>query len=222
MRVTEYAKRCARDGLDSLTESEVDELRSLFMKEVRKGAFRPAGDDPAEVRVEFCNHVQREFGPSVLTVIDALPYFRRKADEQLDDEIPLASLLLFATWIEHWVNVLITMGMQRRGQTEVAIDAYFKVRRPFVDKVPHLQSLCANSLPDKPRGWLIQVMKTRARYHHYIWKGAPDRLVQKDLKGIVALMHRGDRMIEGVLTFEYSEFDAPWIATSLELFPPTR
>jgi hypothetical protein len=211
-----------REGHGSLSANERDELRSLFMKEARKGAFRPTGTGADAIRQEFCEHVVREFGPSVLTVIDALPYFRRKAKEQLGDQIPLASLLLFATWIEHWVNVVITMGMLRRGQSEADVDAYFKVRCPFVDRMAHLQSLCANPLPDKPRGWLIQVMKTRARYHHYIWKGAPDRLVQKDLKGIAALMRRGDAMIEDLLAFEHLEFDAQWTATSVELFPPAR
>jgi hypothetical protein len=45
MTVTEYAAKCARDGPKPLSAGERDELRSLFMKEVRKRAFRADGND---------------------------------------------------------------------------------------------------------------------------------------------------------------------------------
>ena len=205
-----------------LKDEERAELRALFIKEARKGAFLVSEGDVVGTRAAFCAHVQREFGDSVLTVMDALPYFRRKAGEQIGDRVPLASLLLYATWSENWVNVLIAVGTLRQGKPEETVDAYFAARPRFKDKVDHLQSLCGRALPERERGWLMQVTKTRARYHHYVWKGVPALRLQKDLKGIAALMLRSDTMITGLLAFEYQEFDAPLIPVSLALFPPAR
>jgi hypothetical protein len=222
MKVSDLASQCALEGVASLRDDERDELRSLFLKEARKGAFRPGSGDSARIRAAFCAHVQREFGADVLTVIDCLPYFRRKASEQLSDPIPLASLMLYATWIEHWVNVLISIGTQRRGGTDTDVENYFRSRPRFKDKVAHLESLCSTRLPSKARGWLLQIMATRTRYHHYVWKGMPGMWVTKDLKGATALTKTGEEMINQLLAFEHTEFDAPLEHLASELFPAHR
>jgi hypothetical protein len=56
---------------------------------------------------------------------------------------------------------------------------------------------------------LTQIIKTRARYHHYTWQGADNAWLTKDLKGLTALVRKGDGMIDALLTFEHAEFDLP-------------
>lgn len=219
MGVTELASRCAVEGVSSLRDDERAELRSLYLKEARKGSFRPESADPSTIRTAFCEHVQREFGPAVLTVVDYLPYLRRKASEQLSDPTPLAALVLYATWIEHWVNVLIGIGMQRHGNTESEVEDYFALQPRFKDKIERLASLCSAPLPTKPFGWVHQVMRTRARYHHYVWKGMPGARIAKDVRGTAALARKGEAMIDQLLAFERSEFDAPLESLAFELFP---
>lgn len=194
-------------------------MRSLYIKEARKGAFHPSGNDADAMRIAFCEHVEREFGPSVLTVIDCLPYFRQKAKDQLGDETPLAALVLYATWLEHWINVLMSMAMLRDGAMESDVDAYIASRPRSKDKVERLRSLCRSQFPDEELGWIFQVIKTRARYHHYVWKGKSERWIRKDLKGMGALVRKGDKMLSGLLAFERAEFDEKHLALADEMFP---
>lgn len=220
MKVAQLASRCITDGPDALNSAEREELRALYMKEARKGAFRPPDGDVDLVRRRFCEHVQREFNSSTLLVIDALPYFRRKAREQADDDVPLASLILYATWIEHWINVLISIGMQRDGATEADVEAYFKTQPRSKAKVERLKSLSRAPLPEKEFGWLLQVIKTRGRYHHYSWAGRPRGWVEKDGKGVAALIRRAEQMIDRLLAFEHAEFDASLLPLAFKIFPP--
>jgi hypothetical protein len=220
MNVAELAALCLSAGLEALSPAELDEMRGLYMKEARKGAFRARSGDVAAIRQAFCEHVQREFNSSTLLVIDALPYFRRKAREQSGDATPRASLILYATWIEHWINVLISIALQRDGATEADVEVYFQSRPRSKSKVERLKSLCRTALPSKELGWLLQVIKTRARYHHYSWAGRPKPWVEKDQKGVAALVRRAEPMIDGLLAFEHAEFDAPLLPLAFAIFPP--
>jgi hypothetical protein len=66
------------------------------------------------------------------------------------------------------------------------------------------------------------MIKTRARYHHYVWKGMPGRWIAKDLKGLATLTRKGEAMLDGLLAFEHTEFDAPLLALAFAIFPPAR
>jgi hypothetical protein len=168
--------------------------------------------------------VRREFGSpeQVMTVLDCLPYFRRKAREQADDPTPLASLMLYAAWLEHWVNVILAMGLQRRGKAETEVQSYFDKQPRFEDKIAQLKLVCSQSPPKKELDWLQQIVKSRNRYHHYSWRGVPAAKLTKDLKGITAAIRKAEVMLDGLLAFEHRDFDAQWTALAARLFPDAR
>jgi hypothetical protein len=206
----------------ALDAEEQTALRDLFLKEARKGAFRPA-QDPSAIRAAFLDHVEREFQPAtLLTVVDCLPYFRRKALEQAADPTPLASLILYAAWGEHWINVIITMGMLRSGRTDAEVRQFFATQPNLEAKIAGIRDLVHNPPPKKELDCLIQVMKTRNEYLHYTWSGRPQSAIDVSFKGIAALVRRTEVTLDGLLQYEHDEFDGPFLSLAATLFPAAR
>lgn len=216
------AEKALAGGWTSLSLDEQEALRSLFYKETRKGAFHPIDDD-AETFASFLRHVSNAFAPGAyLTVVDFLPYFQEIALAHAGDRWPLASLILYAAWIEHWVNVLIAMGVLRSGGTDAGLKSYFATQPRFEDKISKVRELSRSAPPKKEFDWLVQIMKTRNDYLHYTWEGRSQRALDQSLRGIGPLVRKAEKMIAGLLAFEHTEFDAPFEDLAARIFPPAR
>jgi hypothetical protein len=216
------ARKALNAGVSSLQPGERDVLHALFIKETRKGAFKPDGNDD-HVLGAFLQHVEQGFAPgNYLTVVDFLPYFRQIARSHEADQTPLASLIIYAAWGEHWVNVLIAMGSLRAGVSDAEVQAYFATQPRFEDKMSRVRAQSVTELPKKEFDWLVQVMKTRNDYLYYTWAGRAERALTQSLRGIGPLVRKADRMIEGLLAFEQRDFDAPFEGLALRLFSTVR
>lgn len=219
--LADLATRCLANGVASLSADEQTQLKEFFLKEARKKAFDPVGEDDA-IRTAFCEHVQREFAvpESVLTVIDCLPYFERTAKRHVGDSpFPLTALILYAAWIEHWVNVFIVVAMLRNRENEAAVEKYLDETRRFDNKVKRVRELATAGIPERAFDWITQLMAKRKTYVHYLWKGVPRRSIDGDLKNIASLVRNGEAMISELRAFEHANFDAPLLLLAERLFP---
>jgi len=211
--LADLARRCKSQGLRALSRYEKRALRVLCAKEMRKRAFQPQASRPRKVLAEFCDHVIRSFDASAapVVVIDNQPYFRRIARRLSKQDVPLASLILYAAWIEHWVNMMVTVAMLRGGNVPSVPLAFLKTQPKFKEKLVKLASAVGiNELPKKLRDALLEVVKLRNRYLHFGWEGLPLRQVRNDLKTLGAVVKRCERLLDKAQAFEHQHFDAPY------------
>jgi hypothetical protein len=110
-----------QDGLGAALEWERLGLADLYVKEVRKGGFRPSeGKDDDQLRRKFLLHIQGEFVETddVKEVLDFQPRLLASARQLASRPHPIEAVILYATWMEHWLNALLLTTMVRRAMTE--------------------------------------------------------------------------------------------------------
>jgi len=214
------ADKCLTQGRANLTLREERLLQVLFLNETRKGAFRvPHGD----VLKAFCEHVQSEFRDTTSTplVYDFLAYWRRRAmAASRSEKPPLAALVLFATWLEHWLNMVITIAKLRRGETAEKIAKYFAGRPRFDVKVDELgPRLGLSPLPGNSRGLMLRVIKTRNDFVHYTWQGDLPGRVHRRLANVRGIVSKCPDLLVALRKYEEATLNAPFERLSRELFP---
>ncbi len=222
MDLPELASKCLTSGLGGLTHEEFSALRDFFRKEIRKGAYRPQAATPAGTLEDFCKRLAAVDSVAVVSVIDYQLYLRRHALAlaSAGEPMPLASLILYATWAEHWLNMMITVGMLRQQKLEQEVAEYFAARPRFKDKVDLLGSpLNMSPPPTSLRATLIQLVKTRNSYVHYNWEGRQSRELRKEHDGVRALVGRAEALLDGLITYERSVLDAPFDELVEKVFP---
>lgn len=208
----DIAQRCKSSGLRSLSNTERGVLRNLFRKEIRKAVFKPNHSKPSKVLDEFCDHVIHEFGTEaeVKVVIDSQPYLRKTARRLSNHKLPIASLILYAAWIEHWVNMMVTVAMLRNGCTPDEPLQFLKTQPRFEEKLDKLaKALGINEITKKTRDGLIEVIKLRNRHLRFPWEGKSSRNINKNSQTVRATVNRCEKILENALSFEHEYFDAP-------------
>lgn len=211
--LSDMAQRCKSDGLRSLSKDERREFKKLFKKEIRKCAFKPQHNNPYKVLQEFCDHVIQEFGTitKIKVVIDNQPYLRKIAKRLSNHKIPVASLILYAAWIEHWTNMMITVAMLRKGYTPTDPLNYLKTQPRFKDKLDKIANeLGIKEINKKTRDGLIEVVKIRHRQLHYPWEGESSKKVNRNSQTVRAIVNKCEKILENALSFEYKYFDKPY------------
>lgn len=218
--LSELARRCLEHGLNSLTESEERALHRIFRNETRKGAYRPWGVGAEDILRDFCQYVAANFSMpyTVLHVIDFQPLLRRRARAASRAKVPVTSLVLFATWVEHWLNMMVTVAMLRSGYGESEIERFFAPQPGLTKKLQFLENdLHLGKLPKRDQ--LINLVTTRNRFVHYTWRGRPAGEVQSELGNIRSTVRRADSLLVELIAFERATFDAEFSALAASMFP---
>jgi len=169
-------------GYEVLRENERAYLAFLFGGDVRKGEFAVDDEDDAETRRRFCTHVRRSFLAEELRVaLDHRDAIAEQAKALAGERRPLAALILYATWIEHWLNAVVVTAAVRRG---VAPDQSEHVVRdaPFRAKITWLLQLVGlPPLDEERRKAIVVLTDLRNAYVHYKWSGrTPEELEQEE------------------------------------------
>jgi hypothetical protein len=221
------ASRCLGQGLLNLAPAEQDALRDLFVKECRKGAFKPSGSDATAILKEFCVHVRAEFADTgtVMTVFDFQPLLRATAEKVASEaeqstKAPIAALILYATCVEHWVNMMIAVAKLRQGYTVEAILEFLSdKRRRFEEKLGHIGPQSGLSeLPTDTRNKVTDLMGTRNDYVHYVWKGEPDRTVRNHVAHVTALVKSAPKLLVALDRFEEESLDTTYAEVCRAIF----
>jgi hypothetical protein len=214
------AKRCLREGIAALSAREQRALANLFRDETRKGAFRlPASD----ILTSFCQHIVDEFPHQHTTqvVYDYLPYLRRRAKlAARSNSVPLVSLVLYATWLEHWINMVITVAMLRNQVSQTEVDRYFDSQPNFASKLAQLGPVLA--LPPLPRtlqGPVKKLIACRNDYVHYTWRGSHSGHAHRRHSNLRNIVLRAPELLVRLRAWEVDALDAQFRPISRRLFP---
>lgn len=180
-----------QSGLGALQEYERIFLAKLFVKEVRKGSFQHAaqGTDD-DVLKSFAEHVQKNFADSeeLKTVIDFQPRLLYSARSLARRPHPIEAVILYATWMEHWLNAILLTTALKQGRPEA--DAVQMVREIGIrGKLGWLWSMLrlpAITATDTDR--IAFLAEVRNEHVHYKWKGQdPDVLFGETSRLSVAI-----------------------------------
>ncbi len=208
-----------RGGLTALSEKDRVGLADLFVKEVRKGSFKPAGNTDDEIRKVFLEHVQASFVESgdVQAVIDFQPRLVATARSLVGLAHPIESLILYATWVEHWLNATLLTTALRRGLSEA--EAIQLVRQGVETKLASIWRLLElPTIPDDHIRKLKALAEVRNEHVHYKWKGQdPDVLFSPGARLSLALADVDD-LVRSLVLFELDELLATDIAVANRLF----
>src|SRR5205823_9139450 len=106
-------ERLATAGVTGLTPPQRRLLARLLVDEVQKGEFDLG--KPEDRAARFIEHARAAFPAEgdYKVVRDYRVKLRRHAEELSKESPPIASLILYATAIEHWVNAMIITASLR-------------------------------------------------------------------------------------------------------------
>jgi len=217
------AQRCLEHGPAALTHREQQAIANLFRDEARKGSFVTP---PHDILHRFCEHVVAEFPHQHTTqiVYDYLPHLQRRARRAgRTKAVPLVALILYATWVEHWTNMVLTVGMLRRGQTETQVRLYFSRQPRFEDKVAQLgANLSLPHLGSQARNDLLRLMRCRNDFVHYTWEGSHIGAAKRRHANVRDIVRKAPALLDTLRAWEFRALDAPNITIIRRLLPKAR
>lgn len=158
------------------------DLAVFCIQEARKGDFRPtSGAPPAEVRKEFLAHFKKHFidWDDIQTVFDYTKELLSGARTLAPGAThPISAVVLYATWMEHWLNAILLTRAQKRGRTSEEADTMIRSAR-FHDKIGWLWQLLELPPVDAEHLEKLKALNgTRNYYLHYRYEGGdPDKLL---------------------------------------------
>ncbi len=158
-----------RSRLDKLASSIVS---AVVMSAIRDGEVDTTGMMEAEAKAtvqSFLARIVAESGDFSF-IIDHTPDLLRQAAGAVERGDMAIAAILYATWVEHWVNGLINSLLKRRGleesvTVEVIRDTPFRGKMTWL-----LQVLGAPSLDAGHLGKILNLVELRNEYVHYKWK----------------------------------------------------
>jgi hypothetical protein len=207
-------------GLSSIQDWERAALAVLYVKEVRKGAFRYHGVDDDDHLRTFLAHVRAQFVESddIKLVLDFQPRLLATADDLSHRAHPIESVLLYATWCEHWLNATLISAALGRGLSES--DATQMVRDSSIHaKVGWLwRAFSLPDIPDRLRLPVTFLAEVRNEHVHYKWKGHDPDTLTDDASRLKLAIADIRSVIEGLVDFEIVRIVAEHIATADRLF----
>lgn len=208
-------------GLKALDEHERVFLAKLLVKELRKGTWAPpegASDD--DIRKAFAEYVQLHFAEAsdLKTVIDFQPRLLYSARRLAKRNHPIEAVILYATWMEHWLNAVLLTTALKQGRAED--EAVQMIRDANIRaKVGWLwATLQLPALRDIDRERMTFLADVRNEHVHYKWKGQdPDALYGDNTRLVVAIRDIEDS-VEALVALEIDSVLAGDVAVADRLF----
>jgi hypothetical protein len=206
-------------GHEVLEESERAYLAFLFAGDVRKGEFAVEGEDDVATRKRFCAHVRRSFVEEQLhVVLDHRDAIATQAKALVDERRPLASLILYATWVEHWLNAVLVTHAIRRGLSpdqseQIVRDAQLRAKITWL-----LQLAGLPPLEDEHRKAIVALTDLRNAYVHYKWSGrTPEELAQEEER-LRETVHRCEALLDYLRDYERDHISGEMPEAAKRLF----
>jgi hypothetical protein len=217
--ISHLIDRYESGGYEVLEESERAYLALLFAGDVRKGEFAVEGEDDVATRRRFCAHVRQSFLEAEFRVVlDHRDTIATQAKALADERRPLASLILYATWVEHWLNAVVVTTAIHRG---IAPDLSEQIVRdaPLRAKLTWLLQLAGlPPLHEEHRKAIVSLTDLRNAYVHYKWSGrTPEELAQEEER-LRQTVQRAEALLDYLREYEREHISGEMPQAAKRLF----
>jgi hypothetical protein len=164
-------------------------------------------------------HIQKEFVNSedVKEVIDFQPRLLASARLLSSRAHPIEAVILYATWMEHWLNSLLLTTMLRRDMTEA--HALQLIRQANIEaKLSGLWSLVElPALQEEHVKRIKFLAEVRNEHVHYKWKGQDPDVLCGPSSRLTLVVSDIDQTIQDLVGFEIALL-MPEISVANRLF----
>jgi hypothetical protein len=211
-----------QSGLASLETWERQALAILYVKEVRKRSFVFEGPDDEAHVAAFLNHARKEFSESeeMKVVLDFQPRLLASAKDLSTRPRPIESIILYATWSEHWLNATLISAALARGLSEEDVTAMVRVGHNVkLGWLWHLLHL--PDLPEDAKKKLLLLAEIRNEHVHYKWKGLDPDLLETTPERLRLAAADATRLAEDLVSWEVDVLLHDHIETANRLFDVT-
>jgi len=222
--IAELAVVCRRDGLDALMLFEQQRLCDFFAKELRKGTFAIPADATARgIRDQFCRYLEREAKSSpMLYVWNPLQHLKRKAfTSRSKKDLPIVPLIVYATWIENWLNMVIIVSMLKQNSSNTKIrDA---CDQGIASKLTFLSTgLGLPQIPSELNEYVTKLARERNELVHFKWKGITLQERKALTRRIIELVDDGPTMVKKLQQYEFQSIDSQFTPVVTKVFPRSK
>ena len=171
---------------------------------IRQGIIDPRGKTDAQLRAELLRNLRRfssETGdlPVVIAYDEGLLAAARGAHRRQD--LPLACIL-YATWLEHRLNAIISIAGARRGIAD-EVQAQIMREVPLRGKTSWLPQLMGvRRIHERHANAVIQISEFRNQFVHYKWQAKTHDVRQDQEKALRRALGQIERTITYLQRYE--------------------
>ena len=203
-----------------MDEAARQELGFLLIHEARKGSFSLDHPSDDALVAAFISHFRARYADpqDVKIVLGYSSDLRAQARELTAAGHLVSPIILYATWVEHWLNgILLTRALARKVAYEHAQsllrEASARAKYSWVWALLDLPPL---GLEDLLR--LQRLSDTRNQYVHYKWPFQPPEAVEIPDARLRAILEEAEPLCRRLVDYDLDHISSPALAVAERVF----
>ena len=206
-------------GLQSLSPVERATLAHVALGDPRTARLLPVDLSNAAPRTELCRSIRSAWLDEEWHVVIDYRERLRSVVAQVDDpKYPIASLILYATWFEHTLNIVCIRQGLLRGLNSDQVDSMVR-RAPLESKLGWLtQILGLPAFDSEHTKRVLRLAEVRNEFVHYKWRGYLPADHQKQLQKLRDSVANLEPVLDYFLTYYRENLEEPYVAAALDTF----
>jgi len=215
-----YLDAYRQDGLAGLDEAARRELALHLVHEARKGAFGLEHETDEALLIAFMAHFQAEFidDQDVHLVLDYSWGIREQARALAAQGRLVEPIILFATWVEHWLNGALLTRSLKHGlgydhAQQLLRESTLKAKYTWIWALLELPPLLPDTLAR-----LQRLSDTRNQYVHYKWPAQPAEAVDVPDARLVAIVDDAEPLCRLLVDYELDNISSPALPIAERVF----
>jgi hypothetical protein len=207
-------------GLGALDQAAREELGFLLIHEARRGSFSLDHPSDEALVAAFISHFRAQYvdGQDVKIVLGYSRDLRAQARELTAAGHLVSPIILYATWVEHWLNgILLTRALARKVPYEQAQgllrEASARAKYSWVWTLLDLPPLSLEDLLS-----LQRLSDTRNQYVQYKWPFQPPEAVQIPDARLRTILEEAEPLCRRLVDYDLDHISSPALPVAERVF----
>ncbi len=209
-------------GLQALDEEARQDLAFLLIHEARRGSFSLDHPSDEALVAALISHfrARHQYADAAdgKIVLDYSRDLRAQARELAAAGQLVAPIILYATWVEHWLNgVLLTRLLTRKVPYEQAQG----LLREASARAKYSWVWTLLDLPPLSREDLLRLQRlsdTRNQYVHHKWPFQPTEAVEKSDARLHAILEEAEPLCGRLIDYDLDHISSPALPVAERVF----
>jgi hypothetical protein len=182
-------------------------LARLFEDAIRRGQINVQGKSEAELTATYHQFLDDLAGVDQFEfAIDHTRDLLHAARHFSNSGSARVATLLYATWIEHWVNHLVAVAAQRHGlqpcdTAELIRDVPLRSKLGWLSTLLRLKPIAPSH-----RKQMLNIVELRNSFVHYKWRTASDDSITESDRSFQAAVARFQKTVAYLHRYEAAQF----------------